>query len=181
MIESCLDRHFILHLLWSDNIFQIRTYFAVSFKTSQNKEQFFFVAPFFELFHEDRKNLYLCAPGWSERGRSLPFITPSALLSPSKEGRDEEWDTCPFFIPFVITPADPKLTNKDFIYIDTQGSLFNKVSRLWGTGGDNPSRKNSRSKSFMLSHCLNWSCQKTSPSPLQGKRDQLRCNSSDRN
>lgn len=87
MIESCLDRHFILHLLWSDNIFQIRTYFAVSFKTSENKEQFFFVVPFFELFHEDRKNLYLCAPGWSERGRSLPFITP--LPSCPRQRREE--------------------------------------------------------------------------------------------
>lgn len=35
-----------------------------------------------------------------------------------------------FLIPFVITAAEPKLTDKEVIYIDTQGTLFNKVSRL---------------------------------------------------
>lgn len=107
-------------------------------------------------------------PRMIKERQKFALHSPSGLLSPSKEWRNEEWDTWPFWF---LTPAEPKLTSKEVIYIDTQGILFNTVSRLWGEGGHHPGRKTSQSKSFMLIHYLNWSCQKTSPSSLQRKWD----------
>lgn len=165
--------------------------FAVSFKTLQDKEKMFFLPSFLWVVPRGlRKPLSVFSgiisvfSGIIREMQKSALHNPSALhslsalLSSSKERRNEEQDTCPLLIPFAISPAEPKLANEEVIYTDTQGTLSHQVSYLRGGGGNHPERPVSPRVPCTF---IAWTGLAKRPVLLllQTKRDQVRRGSSD--